>query len=195
MGLLRKHKNKVTRKASRFTNRPVVSLRAYRAAFRGPVNDSRYHRRHRLRLMPFFHDSTRLVDSFTHLTGLTPAEIDERYDSLPDVIAEGQADRRFYNPILSGGESYSFSTPRVVSPLSSPARVPARIRSTKYLVAPPSPVVSPAGVHNEYLQFNSPRQVLTCVRRRQRREVLFALRRAGGGHKKPRWREDSYIRC
>lgn len=185
-----------TRKASRFAShrlRSHWSLNAYKSAKRGLQYNP--YKRSRWRYAPLFHDSSRLVDSLTHLTGLSPDEIEAEYDSLPSVIAEGQADNRFYNPSVVSPESYSFSSSGVVQSLESPARSPARIRETKYLVAPPSPVVSPAGVQNQYLQFNSPRQVLTCVRRQKRREVLFALRRTGGGHRKPKWREESYIRC
>lgn len=37
--------------------------------------------------------------------------------------------------------------------------------------------------------------VMVCVRRKQRREVLFATGRAGGSHKKPRYTEESKIIC
>lgn len=176
-----------TRKASRFASHRLRSqwnLDAWKSAKKGLQYDP--YRASRWRYAPLFHDSRRLVDPVVRLTGFTPGELEERYDSIPDIVAEGFPDiRRFaFQP---------FSFERDTS--QSIARTPARIRGTKYLVAPPSPVVSPAGVHNQYLQFNSPRQVLTCVRRHQRREVLFALNRAGGGHRKPKWREDSYIRC
>ena len=182
-----KIKPHVTRKASSFSSQRLRShwnLNAWKSAKKGLQYDP--YKRSRWRYAPLFHDSTRLVDSFTRLTGLTPAEIEERYVAIPDTVAEGFPDFRQF-------AFQSFSFERDTS--QSIVRVPAAIRSTKYLVAPPSPVVSPAGVHNQYLQFNSPRQVLTCVRRHQRREVLFALNRAGGGHRKPKWREDSYIRC
>lgn len=37
--------------------------------------------------------------------------------------------------------------------------------------------------------------VMVCVRRNQRRQVLAALGKLGGGHKKPRYTSDSYIIC
>lgn len=43
--------------------------------------------------------------------------------------------------------------------------------------------------------FANPQRVLVCVRRGQRREVLFAKGRVGGGHRKPRWNAYSYWRC
>lgn len=42
------------------------------------------------------------------------------------------------------------------------------------------------------VRFESPLKVITCVRRKIRREIMFAKRRAGGGNRKPRrtWRSD-----
>lgn len=37
--------------------------------------------------------------------------------------------------------------------------------------------------------------VMVCVRRKQRKEVLFATGRAGGNHKKPRFTEESKYIC
>ena len=37
--------------------------------------------------------------------------------------------------------------------------------------------------------------VMVCVRRKQRREVLFATGKAGGGHKRPKYTETSKIIC
>lgn len=37
--------------------------------------------------------------------------------------------------------------------------------------------------------------VMVCVRRKQRREVLFATGRAGGGHKRPKFTEESKYIC
>lgn len=46
--------------------------------------------------------------------------------------------------------------------------------------------------------FTSPKKVLICVRRQQRREVLHALRETGrgsGGQKRAKWSEYSSVRC
>lgn len=43
--------------------------------------------------------------------------------------------------------------------------------------------------------FGFPSRVAVCVRRSQRREVLFARGRAGGRHRRPRWNASSYWRC
>jgi len=40
-----------------------------------------------------------------------------------------------------------------------------------------------------------PGKVAVCVRREERRQVLFAKGRSGGGNRKPRWSEKSYDRC
>lgn len=47
------------------------------------------------------------------------------------------------------------------------------------------------------LTFHEPRQVSVCVRRSQRKRVLFALQRVGKGRKisPARWSAVSYIRC
>lgn len=48
---------------------------------------------------------------------------------------------------------------------------------------------------SDKLDYRVPASVLTCVRRSQRRQVLFATGRTGSGHKKPRWTSQSYMRC
>jgi len=46
------------------------------------------------------------------------------------------------------------------------------------------------------LAFKTPSEVSTCVRRKQRTEVLHALRQTGrGGQKKPVWKDQSHIQC
>lgn len=55
------------------------------------------------------------------------------------------------------------------------------------------PAVTPT-VDLKALYYARP-DVMVCVRRKQRREVLFAKGRAGGNHKKPRFTEDSKYIC
>jgi len=43
--------------------------------------------------------------------------------------------------------------------------------------------------------FDDSKNVLICVRRKRRREVLHALKRAGRGNRSPRWNEWSKVRC
>jgi len=40
-----------------------------------------------------------------------------------------------------------------------------------------------------------PLHVPECHRRKQRREVIFARGKGGGGHKRPRWSSLSHVRC
>lgn len=196
MSVLRKHKH-VTRKASRFTNqrlRSHWSLPAYRSAVRGLQYDPK-RSRHLWRYAPLFHDSSRLVDPLQEFSGVK----DVSYRPLYHTGSEGQVDHRFYHPAFNGRSSY---TPLVDASFKGldvvrvPAEVSKKKSSRKIFIAPPSPMVVPS--HDKdgaYLQFNLPRQVLVCVRRKQRREVLFALGKGGGKHKRPEWSEDSYIRC
>ena len=45
-------------------------------------------------------------------------------------------------------------------------------------------------------RFFDPEKVVVCLRRSIRKRIMFALQKAGrGGQKRPRWNEDSYIRC
>lgn len=55
------------------------------------------------------------------------------------------------------------------------------------------PVVRPT-VDLKALYYARP-DVMVCVRRKQRKEVLFATGRAGGNHKKPRFTEESKYIC
>lgn len=43
--------------------------------------------------------------------------------------------------------------------------------------------------------FARPREVVICVRRKERREVIHALRKNGRGGKRARWSEWSHINC
>lgn len=55
------------------------------------------------------------------------------------------------------------------------------------------PAVTPT-VDLKALYYTRP-DVMVCVRRKQRREVLFATGKASGSHKKPRFTEDSKYIC
>lgn len=55
------------------------------------------------------------------------------------------------------------------------------------------PAVTPT-VNLRALYYARP-DVMVCVRRKQRKEVLFAKGRAGGNHKKPRFTEESKYIC
>lgn len=104
-------------------------------------------------------------------------------------LLDGLSDYRTFHPDWS---SYSGSD-GVSIPSFPVTRVP--IRKTQYVVGVPRSEVVPAGRHAEYLRFALPSQVMICVRRRQRRQVLFALGKGGSGYRPPEWKEESHIRC
>lgn len=167
----------------------VYNLQAYRSARRG-LQYNPYKRRSLWHVPFLFHDATRLVDPLEDLRRST----DVRYRPLYDSGSEGQTDHRFFYPDTSSIQRDS---------LKSIARYPAQVEVSKQskprkrvIIAPPSPMVVPSkDKDGAYLQFNLPRQVAVCVRRHQRREVLFALGKGGGRTKPPVWKEESYIRC
>ena len=55
----------------------------------------------------------------------------------------------------------------------------------------------PPRTKKEVLMFASPRYTIMCIKRKIRKEVMFAVRKAGqkGKQKKPRITEESRIRC
>lgn len=191
-----KIKPHVTREPSRFSNQRLRShwnLSAFRSA-KGGLQYDPYARRPLFRFVPLFHDSTRLVDP---LEDFWKGKDDVSYRPLLNTGSKGQTDHRLYHPLSYGDSSRSSFVYENVK-RSDVARVPAVVqkKQRQIFLPPPSPMVVPSkDKDGAYLQFNFPRQVLVCVRRHQRREVLFALGRAGGGHKPPKWNDDSYIRC
>lgn len=56
-------------------------------------------------------------------------------------------------------------------------------------------VVAPAKKFSPAISFAVPAKVALCVRRKQRREVLFATGKGGGRHKRPRKNLFSNVRC
>lgn len=59
------------------------------------------------------------------------------------------------------------------------------------------PKVSAFAVMNQrpVLAFSNPKFTAICIRRKQRREVLLALGKGGGGKKRPRRNSFSQVRC
>ena len=92
------------------------------------------------------------------------------------VVSEGVADNRRYNP--SGA---SVGRRVLVTPQGH--------RSTS------GQTVVPRGRRFEFLGFDVPSSVLVCVRRKQRRQVIFAKGKNGRGNKRPRWNATSHIWC
>lgn len=170
----------------------VYDIKAYRSAVRGLQYDP--YKRHRFKVFPKRHRSVSAdLQRRFYPSDFSDGFLDSRYDPILDFPSEGQIDHRYFVPGSFYSGEWSPRSPLEV--LSSPVRVPARIRGTKYIVSPPSHVLEPSGSSAQYLQFSMPRQVLVCVRRKQRREVLLALGRGGGRNKPPKWDEDSFIRC
>lgn len=75
-----------------------------------------------------------------------------------------------------------------------PDPVPMSIGGSRARVAV-GPSVGPAPKSKGVYHFDNYMPAITCVRRKQRREVLFAKRRAGGGHRRPRRGPLSNVEC
>lgn len=91
----------------------------------------------------------------------------------PDLLRSIE-DRRTFYPERATRPASSFSRPR------------------HRLEVSPGYNILPFGV-----RFEEPRKVLVCVRRKQRREVLFAMKRTGKGGGKRRHKRGPYsdVRC
>lgn len=190
---LRKFRH-ATRGTSRTPNRPRLRLHTnpyygMYDRFMHPANDSRYKRGIAWRYSPLFHDARVTSDPLLDL--FSPGQIGKRYAPIFNTVAEGQIDNRYFN-----GSIISPLSDGQIAP-SSPARIPARIRGTEYIVAPSSPVVESSGPTGAFYSFTVPQQVMVCVRRKQRKEVMHALGHAGSRKRqaKPKRNETSYIRC
>ncbi len=134
------------------------------------------------------HGYSRLVDSLKEI------EDGFFYRPLYSNVSQGVADRRSFSFNVRIPDGISSG----ISELDSSVTVPAVVKKkSKQVIVSPSvaPLLSPAGRNLAYLQFTIPPQVMICVRRKQRREVLLALGKGGTGFKKPKWNEDSFIRC
>lgn len=86
---------------------------------------------------------------------------------------------------------------RLFSPEIDPPARSIHTRSATQLVAPRKAqrVHGRSTVPNA-VGFARPREVVICIRRKQRREVLHALlRKTGRGGKRARWSEWSHINC
>lgn len=93
---------------------------------------------------------------------------------------------------LSQIEDRRISTPGVYRPAKT-FRGWSRLR---ILQDPVKPLRIRKRLFSHQVQFADPRSTLICVRRSQRREVLFAKKRAGrGGMRRPRRNQFSSIVC
>lgn len=203
MSALRRFKHYATRKVSSFPNHSPPRLRLHinrMYPFRNWVaqNDARYARRMRYRNFLFLRSRHRdgIYSGDSWIDDLVPRTNDYGQVHKMDMeygLLQGLADNRYWSP---GDNAFSANTDVPTLPKSI-ARIP--IRKTQYLSSKiqgtPNTEVSPTP--QGYLQFSIPPQVMICVRRQQRREVLHALHIAGSRRKQkaPKWNEDSYIRC
>ena len=85
-------------------------------------------------------------------------------------------------------EDRRFFTPQPYKPKTTTAQkaVIGRAAKTTTIKRPAPPLK----------QFNAPQEVITCVRRKQRKEVMHALNKSGkAGQKKPTRNNNSKIKC
>lgn len=110
----------------------------------------------------------------------SPVDLDDVYtyrDRNPSI------DRRFFNPNIR---------PDYEPDVKPRSLVDVR-RSTRKLVRDPSQGYD---IFNAGHYLVHPRETVICLRRKIRREVLFARGGSGGGkRKKPRYNADSAIKC
>lgn len=97
-------------------------------------------------------------------------------------LSDGLLDSRYYNPSAVDTVLGKPISRRVLVTLQGH-------RSTS------GQSVVPRGRRYEFLGFDVPSSVLVCVRRKQRRQVLFAKGKNGRGNRRPRWNATSHIWC
>lgn len=115
-------------------------------------------------------NSRRMRPTRSNLPDLSP--LSRSYSNLFDTPL---IDRRYFTPAPRGLES---------------SLVPKHLKHR--LVTGSSHAV---GVPSS-LKYSQPLKVATCVRRKQRKEVLFAVKKTGKrGQKTPRWRAESKLKC
>ena len=101
-------------------------------------------------------------------------------------MAEGVVDNRYFAP----ARRYD-----VQSQKSRQIARKALVLSPSVHLAPSGQLLEPSGRFFDRLGFSVPQQVLVCVRRKQRRQVIFAKGKNGRGNRKPRWNATSHIWC
>lgn len=121
------------------------------------------------------------LDSLLSEPEMSPisAPIDPTAGLVPAVPVD---DRRFFNPDPFPVPSTVFGTPATVGP------VPNSFRETRRMMEFGMNPMEP--VRHAIRQFNVPGQVLECVKRKVRKEVMFSLpqrkRRKGAGARRRR---------
>jgi len=120
----------------------------------------------------------------------------ERPRDTFDIAMDPLRDLRPLDPIpmLRRQEVLDLGDRRFFHPERELAPAASRTRNDRRLVAR-SVVDYPGASWRRPERFNVAGQVAICVRRKTRREVLFAKKRGGGGNRKPRWNEWSDVKC
>ena len=122
-------------------------------------------------------------------------------DRLKVANANALGFRRVLRPVFSLSEisdnrDWRPDEPVPQTRIGTPARV---VRSSKRNInhSDVKSELSTTSLSVERQRFVEPWQVITCLRRKIRKEVLFARRKVGKGKRvaKPRWSELSYVRC
>ena len=118
----------------------------------------------------------RLSDASQLATRWRSRQLTMPFVEVPELITPS-----FSSPVHVLPDTHEFSKGRFKRErvLSGEALAKASVRPTVNLKA---------------LYYTRP-DVMVCVRRKQRKEVLFALGKAGGYHKRPKYTEESKIIC
>lgn len=72
---------------------------------------------------------------------------------------------------------------------------PAKVRRVSGLGASFQAAPKARSASTAPIYFRAPQFVLPCIRRKARREAIFATGKHGGGHKRPRRNRFSFVRC
>lgn len=100
----------------------------------------------------------------------------------PSGLLQAIEDRRLYHPEGPWAQPKGlFRTASEV--VGTPARSPRSVGGQR------------SGLSPDYFKFRSPKAVVKCVRRKQRREVLFATGKGGRGWRKKRRDQWSDVHC
>lgn len=110
-------------------------------------------------------------------------EEDMLSDVIPEVSPVSRVDEFVGDRLPYDRRLFSFHEPELFRMITSGDVVQGRTVSAQ------------RGLSQDRLAYGSPETVAICVRRKQRREVMFAKRRRGGRGGSKRWTWRSDIKC
>lgn len=118
--------------------------------------------------------------------GRSRSSTSNAHGSSPSLTAP-----RLFGPILFTPSSYPDLTPiednrRWQAPLTSPKTLLGTPAQTQIKQPPKGRFKRPYGYVPTHVRFSAPESVVKCIRRKRRREVLFAKKRLNGNAKKSR---------